>query len=231
MSLRIDERLEMRLGDRVVRRLHLSNRHSSYWRRRREYGRPTGVDRVRARPSALPLRGSLRVKSQRHWTQIKTGGHVSMATGLKRVGMRAGIILSRDRARSDRPKRRSSPARLPRKQIATTCPLPYRGAPSCRRRLEISSVRSNATEMLPAAKALVEAAPTAFPAAGTASEDESYAYAALGPAARCHEVAKDPRRGDSNEIDRQRGADIRASALALVLGRGRLAGSRYLSRT
>ncbi len=33
------------------------------------------------------------------------------------------------------------------------------------------------------------------------------------------------------KIDRQRGADIRSSAMAVVLGRGRLAGSRYLSRT
>jgi hypothetical protein len=33
------------------------------------------------------------------------------------------------------------------------------------------------------------------------------------------------------KIDRQRGANIRASAMAVVLGRGRLAGSRYFSRT
>jgi len=33
------------------------------------------------------------------------------------------------------------------------------------------------------------------------------------------------------KMDRQRGADIRASAMAVVQDLGRLAGSRYLSRT
>src|SRR5208283_442726 len=59
--------------------------------------------------------------------QAKPGRHVSTAAGLKLSGI-ARIISSRDRTRSDRPKRRSSLARPARRGIATPFPPPYRGA-------------------------------------------------------------------------------------------------------